>query len=281
VTLAIMSLFIVAVSAATVLTVRLSRAGLNLYVQAQNRLAESDLASLFIFVTAERVTALSCGLAAIVAVLALLLNLPWLLLCLCVAASLSAPRVWVRRLKHQRMQRIAAQLPDALGLWAGLLRSGQGMAHALTQVADNQPPPIGEELRMLVRQLRIGLPVEAGVEEFRARAGVADLAMIGTLLRATRELGGNLAESLQRLSDVMRARLAMEARIRSLTAQGRLQGLIVGALPVLLMAVLFVMEPQSMSVLYTKPLGWAALLLIAILEAAGFILIRRIVNIRV
>jgi tight adherence protein B len=79
----------------------------------------------------------------------------------------------------------------------------------------------------------------------------------------------------------MRARLAMEARIRSLTAQGRLQGLIVGALPVLLMAVLFVMEPQSMSVLYTKPLGWAALLLIAILEAAGFILIRRIVNIRV
>jgi tight adherence protein B len=184
-------------------------------------------------------------------------------------ASLAMPRFAVMRLRAIRTRRIAAQLPDALSLWAGLLRSGQGITQALAQVADHQSGPMGEELRLLVRQCRIGLSIESGVEELRTRTGVADLTMIGTLLRATQ------------LADVMRSRLAMELRIRSLTAQGRLQGLIVGLLPILLLAVLTLMEPVAMSALYQQPLGWVAMTLIVVLEAVGFLLIRRIVNIQV
>jgi tight adherence protein B len=104
---------------------------------------------------------------------------------------------------------------------------------------------------------------------------------MSTLLRVTHELGGNLGESLLRLAALLRSRQAVESRIRSLTAQGRLQGVIVGILPLLLLVVLCFMEPAAMSMLFTHPAGWAVLGLIAMLEVVGFLLIRRIVAIDV
>jgi tight adherence protein B len=181
----------------------------------------------------------------------------------------------------RRRVRIAEQLPDALALWAGLLRSGQGLTQSLDQVATRQASPLREDLAMLLRQHRVGVPIERALEDWRARAGVEDLGMLSTLLRATRELGGNLAESLSGLADIMRGRMAMEARIRALTSQGKLQGLIVGLLPALLLVVLGFMEPQAMRKLYQTYQGWAVLGLIFALEAAGFLLIRRIVAIKV
>jgi tight adherence protein B len=134
---------------------------------------------------------------------------------------------------------------------------------------------------MLLRQYRVGVPIEQAVEQWRARVGINDLGMLSTLLRMTRELGGNLAESLSRLAEVVRSRLSMEARIRALTSQGKLQGLIVGMLPVLLLVVLGFMEPEAMRKLYQTHQGWAALGAIVALEATGFVLIRRVVSIEV
>jgi tight adherence protein B len=184
-------------------------------------------------------------------------------------------------LRTRRRARIAAQLPDALSLWAGLLRSGQGLSQSLGQVAARQAPPLRDDLSMLLRQHRVGVPIERAVEEWRARVGIADLGMVSTLLRVTKDLGGNLAESLSRLSDVMRSRMVMEARIRALTSQGKLQGLIVGLLPLLLLVVLGFMEPEAMRKLYQTRIGWAALGAMLALEATGFVLIRRIVSIEV
>jgi tight adherence protein B len=100
-------------------------------------------------------------------------------------------------------------------------------------------------------------------------------------LQANRDLGGNLAESLHRLAELLRGRLLMEARIDSLTAQGRLQGVVVGALPLLLLAVLYAMESDTMQVLHTTVQGWATLMVMVALELTGFLLIRRIVRIDV
>jgi tight adherence protein B len=96
-----------------------------------------------------------------------------------------------------------------------------------------------------------------------------------------RELGGNLTESLERLADTMRKKLAMEGKIDALTAQGKLQGLVVGFLPLFLMLVLNEMEHDAMQPLFHTPLGYGALLVIALLELVGFVLIRKIVHIDV
>ena len=121
----------------------------------------------------------------------------------------------------------------------------------------------------------------AAIARFRDRASVPDIRMLATLLRAQRDLGGNLADALDRLAVTLRNRLAMEARIRSLTAQGRLQGVVVGALPLLLAIVLWFMEPDAMQAMVTTQVGWVAMALIAVLEISGFLLIRRIVSIDV
>ena len=127
----------------------------------------------------------------------------------------------------------------------------------------------------------MGIPLEGAFASLRERAEASDLRLLATLLATQRELGGNLAESLQRLSDLLRNRLLMEARIGSLTSQGRMQGVVVGLLPVFLMGVLYAMEREAMQVLHTTWQGWAAIALIIALETAGFLMIHRIVNIRI
>jgi len=242
---------------------------------------ESDLALLFIFVSAARLRAATLLAVLVASSLAWLLHLPWSVIVLVASSVAAAPRVIVALLRRRWRQRMAAQLPDALALWAGLLRAGQAMAPALAQLASRQREPLGGELRLVLSQYRLGVALDVAVARFRDRAAVADLRMLATLLRAQRELGGNLAESLDRLATMLRSRLAMEARIRSLTAQGRLQGVVVGVLPILLGLVLCFMEPQAMKSMFLTPVGWAAIALLVVLEVAGFMMIRRIVDIDV
>jgi tight adherence protein B len=115
----------------------------------------------------------------------------------------------------------------------------------------------------------------------RSRSGLRDLHMLIAVLGIARDLGGGLAAALDRLAASMRRRLAMEDRIRALTSQGRLQGMVMGVLPVVLGAVLTVLEPEQMRRLFTEPLGWLTLSVIALLEFGGFMLLRKIVRIEV
>lgn len=240
---------------------------------------ENELAALFIFIPAVRLLGITLGLAAAMVAIALLLRAP-AGACMAIGiAALAGPRLLVRWLRTRWRRRLAQQLPDALGMWAGLLRAGQSTQQALSQVAQRQAVPLGDELRFVLGQLRMGVPLEEAFASLRRRADMQDLRLLSTLLATQRELGGNLAESLQRLSDLMRGRLQMEARIDSLTAQGRVQGVVVGVLPLLLLVVLYVMEREAMQVLHTTWQGWTALAAIAVLEVLGFVLIRRIVRI--
>jgi tight adherence protein B len=240
---------------------------------------EADLAQLFVFVSARSL--LLWTLLALVVVIAagVLLRIAWPLMLGCAAVAAVGPRILVIGMRRARQRRLAAQLPDAISLWAGLLRSGQGVMTALSQVSSRQPEPLGGELKLVLAEHRLGLGLGAAIGALRDRVGVPDLRMLVTLLQVHRELGGNLAEAMDRLAATLRSRLLMEARIRSLTAQGRLQGLVVGALPLLLAVVLSVMEPDAMHAMVSTRPGWAAMAAIAGLEVAGFIVIRRIVNI--
>lgn len=242
---------------------------------------EADLAQLFVFVPAARLLGLTALLLGLTVAGALLLNLPMILMPFLVIAAAAAPRTFLVWMRHRRSRRLAQQLPDALALWSGLLRAGQGVSQALAQVAARQAAPLGDELRVVLAQLRLGTGIDVAFQGLRERAALPDLRLLATLLQANREVGGNLAEPLARLAELLRGRLLMEARILSLTAQGRMQGVVVGALPLLLLLVLYAMEAETMKVLHTTPQGWAALAAITVLELAGFMLMRRIVRIDV
>lgn len=242
---------------------------------------ESDLAGLFVFVPAGRLLWMTACGAILGMGLTLLSPLPLPAVPLVGILCMALPRLAVHWLRGRWRRRLAQQLPDALALWSGLMRAGQSTQQALGHVAHRQAAPLGDELRMVLGQLRLGLPLETAMAALRDRAGLADLRLLSTLLGTQRELGGNLAESLERLAELLRGRLVMEARIQSLTAQGRMQGAVVGILPVLLLVVLYFMERDAMRVLHTTWQGWTALAAMLVLELTGFLMIRRIVRIEV
>ncbi len=244
-------------------------------------IVRTDLASLFVFATQRQVFGLTLAVGVISAMIWWLLGAPWFVCLMASIPALWAPRLLIRWLHSRRLVRITSQLPDALAFWAGLLQSGQGLRAALNQLAEHQGKPLGDELRVVARQSRVGVPVEQAINQMCERLDVKDLQMLTVLLKMTQDRGGNLGESLQRLSSLLRERLAMEARIKALTSQGRMQGWIVGSLPLFLIAALAVVDPGSWQHFVGSPLGWVAMGLIAILEVTGFLLIRRIVAIEV
>jgi tight adherence protein B len=192
-----------------------------------------------------------------------------------------APRALYLWLRKRRLRALERQLPDIADSLASSLRAGLGLGQAIARVAQHQPPPAAQEFALLVREHRLGIPLEQALSDLAVRSDLRDLHMLVATLGIARDLGGGLADALERFGASIRRRLVMEDRIRALTAQGRLQGIVMGILPIALGAVLFVLEPVQMRKLFTEPVGWLTIGGVVLLEFGGFLLLRRIVSIRV
>ncbi|TAH48611.1 MAG: pilus assembly protein [Betaproteobacteria bacterium] len=191
------------------------------------------------------------------------------------------PRIVFALLRRRRLERIEEQMPDALLVIAGGLRAGLSLMLVLQQLVREGRPPIAQEFELLVREQRLGVPVDDALDNLARRIPLQCVTLVVSAMRIANETGGSLAEALERAALTIRSQLAMEAKIRALTAQGKLQAIVVGLLPVGLMLVLGRMEPQAMALMWTTPLGWATLGTIALLELFGVLLIRRLLAVDV
>ena len=198
-----------------------------------------------------------------------------------IAAVLASrlPRQLVARLRQRRLAQFQQQLPGALLALASALRAGVAVSTALRHIVDHSQTPLAQEFALMLREQRLGVTFDAALRNLGTRVPSEATALVVAALRVASHTGGNLAETLDGIARTLRERLQLQGKVRALTAQGRLQAWIVGALPLLLMAVLDGMEPQAMAVLWHTPAGWAVLAAVAILETAGVLMIRRIVDI--
>lgn len=243
--------------------------------------AGQDLAELFLFVDPARAARASAIALLAVPLLGVAAGAPaWLIVTLWIGA-LVAPRAVSARLRRRRRRRIATQLPDAADALASALRGGAGLSQCMALLAQHQRPPLREELSLLLRQQRLGVSLDESLAHWSARAHCADVAQFCATVRVARELGGGLGDALQRFSSAVRRRRAIEDKIDALTSQGRMQGVIVSLLPMLLILALWLLEPRATASLFATPAGWATLTVVIALQAAGWILIRRIVRIEV
>ncbi len=182
----------------------------------------------------------------------------------------------LRRRRHRLFER---QLPAALMSLAGGLSAGASLAVALKHIVEQSEAPLSQEFGLMLREQRLGVPFATALDRLQARVPSEATVLVVAALRVAGQTGGNLAEALERIADTLRARLQLQGKIHALTAQGRMQAWIVGALPVLLALVLNRLEPQAMALLWNTPRGWAVLAVVVVLEVAGVMMIRRIVNI--
>ncbi|MCB1747589.1 MAG: type II secretion system F family protein [Gammaproteobacteria bacterium] len=191
------------------------------------------------------------------------------------------PTFAYRSMKRKRLARIEAQLPDALTMVAGSLRAGASLSIALDNLVQEQPPPISQEFEILTKEQRLGVDFDVSLANMEKRIPMQDFRMLTTALRINREVGGNLAETIESLADTLRRKSTMEGKIQSLTAQGKLQGIVMTGLPVLLGLLLNFLEPESMEKLWTTGVGWTVLSVIIVMEMLGYIMIKKITSIDV
>ncbi|WP_308387757.1 type II secretion system F family protein [Acidithiobacillus sp. AMEEHan] len=192
-----------------------------------------------------------------------------------------APRFLLRHLKIRRFNRLHDQLPDTLLMMASALRGGANLGQTLEGLARDMSAPMSQELSLVVREQRLGIPFEEAVAHLAERVKSQDFDLVVSALRINREVGGNLADTLLRLGETVRKRLMMEQKIKALTSQGKLQGLVMTALPILIVLALLRIEPQAASALFDTYKGWAVLAIAAVLELLGYWGIRKIVSIEV
>ncbi|KAB0584609.1 hypothetical protein F7Q92_03615 [Ideonella dechloratans] len=189
------------------------------------------------------------------------------------------PRVvWVV-MRNRRADKLVQQLPDALTMMAGSLRAGASLQIALDMVVKESPAPISQEFSLLLREQRLGLALEDSLRGMGGRLHIEEVDLFVSAMTIAKEVGGNLSEILERLSSTLRAKAAMEGKIRALTSQGKMQGVIVGLLPVFLAGILYIMDPVAMLPLFVTPYGWAVMAAVAVLLMLGGVFIKKIVTI--
>ncbi|MCP3666469.1 MAG: secretion system protein F [Gammaproteobacteria bacterium] len=181
--------------------------------------------------------------------------------------------------RKNRLSTFEKQLPDALGMVSSSLTAGASLNIALESLVKEQPAPLSQEFILFLRERRIGLDFDIALRNMERRLPLPDFLMFGAAMRISREVGGNLAETLDTLSETLRKKAAMEGKVESLTAQGKMQGYVMTGLPIFLGVLLSFLEPDAMGMLFTTPMGWGTVAVIFVMEALGFVFIRKVTNI--
>jgi len=249
------------------------------YRQMYTHEAGVRLGELFLFIDPSQLWfgAMLCGAAA--GALAWAATQSLLAAAVATVLAVRAPVRLVEGLRRRRLQRFERQLPPALMSLAGGLAAGASLAVALRHIVAQSEAPLSQEFGLMLREQRLGVPFAEALDGLLQRMPSEATVLVAAALRVASQTGGNLAEALERIADTLRARLQLQGKVRALTAQGRMQAWIVGALPVLLALALDRLEPQAMAVLWQTPLGWSVLAVVLVLEISGVLLIRRIVDI--
>jgi len=190
------------------------------------------------------------------------------------------PYLYVRWKRGRRILRLESQLPDAIDLIARAVRAGHPLSEGLRMSSEEAPEPLASEFRITFEEQKFGLPFEEALLGLGDRVEVVDIRILITAILVQREVGGNLSEILETIAETMRARFSLKRQVRVYTAQGRMSGYTLAALPIFVGMMIAVINPTYLQTLFQEPIGQAMLVGAATMQLIGFLWIRRIVDIR-
>jgi tight adherence protein B len=193
----------------------------------------------------------------------------------------TAPYIFLVQKRNRRMVRFAELLPEAIDMMVRGLRSGQAIAAAVENVAQEADEPLRSEFRRTADEQSFGLPFRESMLNLALRVPVPDLQFLVTAILVQKETGGNLSQILEKTSHVIRERVRVDGQTRIRTAQGRLTGWILCALPFVMFFASNALNPGYGRILFVDPLGQKMVAVAAVLMVLGVLTIRRIVNVKV
>lgn len=243
--------------------------------------AEVSLGDLFLFIEPQKLFILNI----IIIFMVFLLSYAWtgLFIPALIVAALSgfSPPLIYKWLKVKRQKTFILQLPDMLQTSSTAMKSGSSLNQAIESVVAETSGPISQEFSLFLREIRVGVGFNEALDNIYKRIPLMDFKLVVSGMQISREIGGNLADTLERMADTLRRKIEMEGKIDSLTAQGKAQGFVMTLLPILLGAVLYQMEPTEMEKMWTTWYGWIVIALVVMMELLGFFFIKKIVSIDV
>ena len=190
------------------------------------------------------------------------------------------PIAAVKLIKRKRLSQLDEQLVDALQIMCSALRAGFSFQKTLENIAEEMPDPISREFGRVAKECNLGMPMETSFNRLIQRTNSKDIEMICSAVLIQRQIGGNLSEILSNVSDTIRQRIKIKGDIKVLTASGVISGYIIGLLPVFILLLLMILNPEYMEFFFTESLGRIMLAAAVVLEIIGFLFVKKVVNIK-
>jgi len=189
------------------------------------------------------------------------------------------PMLYVHLRRKRRMRAFSMQLPFALDLIKSSIEAGHSLLRGLQVVVQEFADPLGGEFRTVLEQTRLGMSLPRALDEMLKRMPEEDLRLLVVAIKVQNEVGSSLGQIVGRLSEIVRTRQRLEQQIRTMTAQSRMSGMVVGLLPAIVLSIFSLVQPGYARVLFYDPTGIAALKLAIGLDLMAFFTIRRIVRV--
>jgi len=190
-----------------------------------------------------------------------------------------APILAIRHLKAKRMALFEEQFPNALALFSRALRAGHAMSSALTMVGSEMQDPVGPEFALVSREISLGLSAEVAMANLQDRLDSKDLPVFVTAILVQLETGGNLAESLDNIGNVIRQRILFHGKVKALTAQSMMSANVLLAVPFVLFALMYKQSPDFLGPMIADPIGSKVLMGAGIMAVVGWLICRKIADV--
>lgn len=199
---------------------------------------------------------------------------------LCILLGLS-PYLYVLRSRTKRLNLFEEQFPEALDFLARAMRAGHAFSVSLEMLADESPDPLAREFRQVFNEQNLGAPIEVALQNFATRMPLLDVSFFVSAVMLQKETGGNLSEILTKLAYVIRERFKLKGAVRAASAHGRMTGVILTIMPIVLVLGLSIVAPTYLQSMVRDPDGKWLIIGACIAQALGYYFIRKIVNIKV
>jgi tight adherence protein B len=195
--------------------------------------------------------------------------------------ALFCPYFYLQLVIWKRLRKFLEQFPDGLDMISQSLQAGLGLTQSMVFVAKEMPDPMGTEFSVFIEEVNLGLPLGDALKKFEERMNLPEVRLFNTALMVQREVGGSLAELLNKLSNIIRDRFRIERLIKSLTAQNRISAWTVCSVPPFLAVFMFMREPEMMNKMMQSPAGRGMLAAALVLEVCGILTFRKLIKIHI
>jgi tight adherence protein B len=242
--------------------------------------SSENLTEMFIFIDGRQILLITVLSAVVLGVVGFVL-FNWYVALVMTGIGFLLPFSIIKKMRERRIRLFDQQLIDGLVQMSAAFRAGLTLAQAAESVSQEMPAPLSQEFGLFIKEIKLGVQQEDALNNMAMRVKSENLDLVVSATNVSRKLGGNLAEMYDTISTTIRDRFQIEGRVHALTSMGRMQGWVVGAMPLVMGLVFNFLRPDLMEPMLDSNFGVGLIIAIIVMEVLGMLMIRRIVDIDV